>query len=76
MSMNDKAYIQQAASMVNSVIPDDHSFILMVAPNELQGDARISYVSTMTRESAMSVMKEFLLTACDDDSTWLKHLEP
>lgn len=73
-SEQDKQWLQRAAELVDSALPDHHAFILMVTPfGEGKGE-RLRYVSTMTRESAINCLKEFLIKACAQEDEWLKHL--
>ena len=69
----DKEYLKLAAKAVQDKLPDHHGFILLAVPFE-STDGRLTYISTMAREDAISVMKEFL-KKCGHEETWMKHIE-
>lgn len=70
----DVAYLNHCGRAVNQFIPDNHQFILMVVPeNDGTGEQRLRYISTLERETAVNVLKEWLLTQSDED--WLKHID-
>ena len=62
------------AMNIEKYIPEDMGFFLLVAPT---GDApqtkRSQYVSNCDRESAISVMKEWLIQ-CGHEEDWMKHI--
>jgi len=68
----DKQYLKDAAEAVHALLPDHHGLIILAVPYK-GGERRIKYISNLKREDAVKVLKEFLLTACDED-TWLKHV--
>ena len=68
----DKEYLKLAARAVDARLPDNHGFILLALPFNSQ-EGRIAYISTLHREEAIAVMKEFLLS-CSAAEDWMKHL--
>lgn len=72
----DKEYLKEAAKAVEAKLPDNHGFILLVAPFDrtLGGKARAVYISSMTRESAISLLKEWLIKASGPEE-WMKHIK-
>lgn len=70
----DKDYLQEAAKLIESKFPDNHGFILLVVPFEKGGDKRLSYVSSLSRESAINVLKEWLIKASGEEE-WMKHIK-
>jgi hypothetical protein len=69
----DKEYLRNAAKAVEAMLPDNHGFILMVAPYG-SDKGRLNYCSTMKREDALNVLKEFLLK-CGAAEDWMKHIK-
>lgn len=69
----DKDYLIQAARALESKLPDNHAFILIVAPIGAQ-DGRLAYVASMQREDAINVLKEFLLKAGAEED-WMRHIK-
>lgn len=69
----DKQYLQQAAEAINAKLPDNHGFILFVAPfgNDV---GRFYYISSMNREDAINVLKEWLIKASGEED-WMKHIK-
>jgi hypothetical protein len=65
-------YLQNAATEVSKYLPDNHGFILLTSPYGPPPN-RIRYVSTLERESAISVLKQFL-TKATGSGEWLKHV--
>jgi len=70
----DKEYLKLAAKAVEEKLPDNHGFILLVAPFGEGENNRLAYISSMRREDAVNVMKEWLIQAGADDD-WMKHLK-
>lgn len=69
---NDREWLQLAAEAVQSKIPDNHGFILFVAPYGPDGTLR--YTATMRRDDAINVLKEFLIKAGAGED-WLNHIK-
>lgn len=72
MSM-DKEYLQEAARVVEAKLPDNHGFILPAAPYG-DGGGRLTYISTMQREGAINLLKEWLIKASGEEE-WMKHIK-
>jgi len=69
----DKRYLQLAAEAVHDKLPDHHGFILMAVPFE-GGDGRLKYISSLKREDAITVLKEWLIN-CGHKEDWMKHIK-
>lgn len=69
----DKEFLQIAAQAVQDKLPDHHGFILMAVPFE-GGDGRLKYISSLKREDAIKVLKEWLIQASGEDE-WMKHIK-
>jgi len=72
--MKDREYLQLAANAIKARLPDNHAFILLVAPVGDQPNNRLMYVSDMHREDAINVIKEWLLKAGAAED-WMKHIK-
>lgn len=70
----DKEYLKLAAQEVEQHLPDNHGFILLVAPFGDGGTGRCNYISTMTRPTAINLIKEFLIK-CGHEEDWMKHIK-
>lgn len=70
----DKEYLKQAAKAVEETLPDNHSFIIMAVPNGNDEGARVSYISSMKRESAIGVIKTILFQ-WGEKANWMKHIK-
>lgn len=70
----DKEYLKEAARAVEAKLPDNHGFILLVAPFGDGPDNRLTYIASMRREDAINVLKEFLLKAGAAEE-WMKHIK-
>jgi len=70
----DREFLTLMARDLKARLPDNYSFILLAAPNEHQGDGRLVYTASMTRESAIAVMKEFLIRAGAAED-WMQHIK-
>ena len=68
-----KEYLSEAARAVEAKLPDNHGFLLLVAPYG-EGEGRLVYVSTMRRPDALNLLKEFLLKAGAAED-WMKHIK-
>lgn len=70
----DKEYLKEAAKAVNAKLPDNHGFILLVAPYGEGENNRLTYISSMTRETAIAALKEWLIKSSGEEE-WMKHLK-
>lgn len=68
-----KEYLQLAAEAVQDKLPDNHGFILMAVPYE-GGDGCLKYISSLRREDAINVLKEWLIRASGEEE-WMKHIK-
>lgn len=73
-NLMDKEYLKEAAQAVAAKLPDNHGFILMVAPFGESPNNRLGYIASMRREDAINVMKEWLLK-CGAAEDWMKHIK-
>ena len=69
----DREYLKEAAKAVEAKLPDNHGFLLLVAPFGQGEGNRLTYISSMRREDAINVLKEFLLK-CGAAEDWMKHI--
>jgi len=69
----DKEYLKLAARAMGDRLPDNTGFILLTCPFAGQGEARCSYISNISREEAVALMKEMLIRF-DEDEDWMKHI--
>jgi hypothetical protein len=67
----DKEYLKLAAKEIEAKFPDNHGFILLVAPFGEGG--RTAYISSIDRVAAVNLLKEFLIKAGAEED-WMKHL--
>lgn len=68
----DKEYLREAARAIEARLPDNHGFILLVAP--YGEDGRLRYIASVERASAIAMLKEFLIRAGAEED-WMKHLK-
>lgn len=68
----DKEFLKAAARVVEARVPDNHGFILLAVPHG--GEGRLTYISSLRREDAVNVMKEWLIK-CGAEEDWMKHIE-
>lgn len=68
----DKNYLTLAAKDVKARLPDNHGFILLTM--SYGEDGRLNYVSTISREDAINVLKEFLIK-CGAAEDWMQHIK-
>ena len=75
--MNEKShnleYLKDAGEAVEAMLPDHHGFIILAVPFK-GGDGRLKYISSLKREDAIKVLKEFLISCCGEEE-WMKHLK-
>ena len=69
-----KEYLALAGKAVESKLPDNHGFILMVIPFEGSGDNRLRYVSSIHREQALKVVKKWLYHNGEKEN-WMEHIK-
>ena len=69
----DKEYLKEAARAVEAKLPDNHGFILLVAPFGEGENNRLTYISSMNRADAINVLKEWLVKASGEEE-WMKHI--
>jgi len=74
MSRYNREYLKLAAKEIEAKFPDNHGFILLVVPFEGPQGGRLRYISSIDRQSAINVLKEFLIKSCGQDEDWLQHL--
>jgi len=72
--MIDREYLKEAARAVEAKLPDNHGFILLVAPFGEGENNRLTYISSMHREDAINLLKEWLLKAGASED-WMKHIK-
>lgn len=70
----DKTYLKLAAQAAEAKLPDNHGFILLVAPYGEGDNNRLSYISSMRRDDAINVLKEFLIK-CGAAEDWMQHIK-
>lgn len=70
----DKEYLKEAAKAVEAKLPDNHGFILLVAPFGEGANNRLAYISSMRREDAINVLKEWLIKASGPEE-WMRHIQ-
>ncbi len=69
----DKNYLNEIAQAIDAKLPDNHGFILLVAPFG-DVDRQLTYISSMQREDAVNVLKEWLLKAGAVED-WMQHIK-
>jgi hypothetical protein len=72
--VTDKEYLKEAAKAVEAKLPDNHGFILLVVPYGGASEHRLNYISSMRREDAINVLKEWLIKASGKED-WMKHIK-
>lgn len=70
----DKEFLKLAAQAVEAKLPDNHGFILLVTPYGEGDNNRLAYISSMQREDAINVLKEWLIK-CGAAEDWMKHIK-
>lgn len=67
----DVEFLRAAARAVEAKLPDNHGFILLVAP---YGDGgRLRYIASIERPCAIAMLKEFLIRAGAEED-WMKQI--
>lgn len=74
MSIMSKEYLHLAAKEVEARLPDNHGFVLLVAPFGEGEGQRMVYTSNVRREDAINLLKEFLIKASGEEE-WMKHIK-
>ena len=74
MSLMDKEYLREAARAIEAKLPDHYGFILLAWPFGESDSNRLVYISSMRREDAVNVLKEWLLKAGAAED-WMKHIQ-
>jgi hypothetical protein len=69
----DKQYLTECAREIQKHLPDNHGFILLVAPYGDDDKRRLVYISSMQREGAINTLKEWLIKASGEEE-WMKHI--
>lgn len=70
----DKQYLVEMAKAVESKLPDNHGFIILAAPFGESDNNRLTYISSMSREDAVKLLREFLFK-CGAEEDWMKHIK-
>ena len=70
----DRDYLKEAARAVDAKLPDNHGFILLVAPFGEGENNRLAYISSMTRATAIACLKEWLIKSRGEEE-WMKHIK-
>lgn len=71
--MKDREYLNEAAKAVDAKLPDNTGFILLAIQPDTEGGHRLAYTSSLNRELAILVLKEWLLKAGAEED-WMKHI--
>lgn len=71
--MSDTHYIQLAAEAAKAKLPDNYGILLFAVPLT-GGDNRLRYCSSIPREQAIQVVKEWLYHNGVKEN-WVKHIE-
>lgn len=69
----DKEYLALAAKAVGDRLPDQHGFILIIAPFGDHPDNAMRYASNVQRADAIKLLKEFLFKTGNGED-WMKHV--
>lgn len=72
----DREFLQLAAEAVAARLPDNWVFILLASPLDPvpEEQKRTVYISNMTREVAINVLKEWLIQASGPEE-WMQHIK-
>jgi len=71
-SVVDREFLQLAAATLEAKLPDNWKFILLAAPVGNAPDRRLVYTSSMKREDAIPVLKEWFLHIGHAEN-WMQH---
>lgn len=69
----NQQYLNEAAKTIEAKLPDNHGFILLVAPYSEHPDKRLVYISSMRRTDAINALKEWLIKAGATED-WMQHI--
>lgn len=69
----NKEYLNEAARAIDAKLPDHHGFILLAVPFE-GGDGRLKYISSLKREDAIKVLKEWFFHIGQQEN-WMQHIK-
>jgi hypothetical protein len=69
-----KDFLKLMAQELEAKLPDQWGFLLLAAPYGEGGHNRCVYTSTMQREDALRLMKEFIIK-CGAGEDWMKHIK-
>lgn len=72
-SPEHQAYLQAIGDSVKSQLPPDYAFLVIAAPLIDQDTRKTFYVSSITRPTAIKLLKEFLFRIGEDED-WMKHI--
>ncbi|HTI72289.1 MAG TPA: hypothetical protein VMF06_20110 [Candidatus Limnocylindria bacterium] len=70
----DVNYLQLCCREVKNRLPDNYGFIILAAPFGENGNRRLNYASSMTRETAIRLLEEFLIKAGGAED-WMQHIK-
>lgn len=71
----DREFLKLAGQAIKEKLPDNYAFILLAAPIGTDaGDNRLVYISSMDRESAINVLKAWLIQASGPEE-WMTHIK-
>jgi hypothetical protein len=73
----DREFLQLAAQAIHARLPDNWCFILLAAPTTgtvPESQQRTVYTSNMNRESAIALLKEWLIQASGPEE-WMHHIK-
>jgi hypothetical protein len=70
----DKEYMNEAARAVDAKLPDNHGFILLAVPFGEGENKRLTYISSMKREDAIKVLKEWFFHIGEAEN-WMEHIK-
>jgi len=69
----NREYLQQVAELIGAKLPDHHGFILLAVPFQGAGQ-RVTYVSSLKREDAILILKEWMIKASGEED-WMRHIK-
>jgi hypothetical protein len=70
----DKEYLQLACEALSAKLPDNHGFILLVAPTGTTEPGKLRYASNLGREDALHLLRQFHAHV-GDGTNWMKHTQ-
>jgi len=72
----DREFLQLAGDAVKAKLPDNWGFIILAAPitgSVSEEQQRTVYISNIRRESAVNMLKEWLIQASGPED-WMQHI--